>query len=346
MTSVNSFPTRLLATSSRMAMMEMQQKLNEAQTESTTGRHHDIGLALGARMGSDIGLRLQLASIDQAMNGSAEASMLAETTQNGLEAIKDLADHFRSMLTGIRTDREGRVLGAAKAHSSLGSLRDLMSAALDGRFIFAGLASDQIPLNAYEGGPRQVILDAFEQHFGFQTDDPAAVNVTSAQLTDFIDGAFSDLFSDPEWSATWSSASEDNLEFRLLSGQGVTLYTSANAPFVGELSSAFAMIEVLGRSNINAEAFKAAVEKSLVTISGAHGKIADEQARIGIGQAQLTRSRASMEDKRTAIMSALSAFESVDPYEAATRVNFLLTQLEGSYALTGRLSRLSLLNYI
>ena len=36
----------------------------------------------------------------------------------------------------------------------------------------------------------------------------------------------------------------------------------------------------------------------------------------------------------------------VDPYEAATRLNSLLTQIETSYTLTGRLQQLSLMRFI
>ena len=36
----------------------------------------------------------------------------------------------------------------------------------------------------------------------------------------------------------------------------------------------------------------------------------------------------------------------VDPYEAATRLNSLITQIETSYTLTGRIQQLSLMRYI
>lgn len=346
MTSVNTFPTRLLAISARTTMADMQRRLGEAQIESTTGRHHDIGLSLGSRMSADIGLRTQLGGIEQTMDGSADAFLLAEATQTGLGAISDLADHFRSMLTGLRFDREGRALGAATAQSSLGALRDLMSTTLDGKFIFSGLASDTPPLNVYENGPRQAVLDAFQQEFGFSPDDPAASSVTASQILDFVDGAFADLFSDPDWSSVWSSASDRTPAFRLPSGQGFSLSTTAKAPFASAISSAFTIIEVFGHSNVNADAFRTAVDKSLTIVSEAQGRIADEQSRIGLGQAQLKLSLSALETRKASIETALSAFESVDPYEAATRVNSLLAQLEGSYALTGRISRLSLLNYI
>ena len=46
------------------------------------------------------------------------------------------------------------------------------------------------------------------------------------------------------------------------------------------------------------------------------------------------------------IAKHISALESVDPYEASTRVTTLLTQIETSYAMTARIQQLSLLDYL
>ena len=46
------------------------------------------------------------------------------------------------------------------------------------------------------------------------------------------------------------------------------------------------------------------------------------------------------------IATHIGALEAVDPYEASTRVSTLMTQIETSYALTARIQRLSLLNYL
>ena len=42
----------------------------------------------------------------------------------------------------------------------------------------------------------------------------------------------------------------------------------------------------------------------------------------------------------------IGALENVDPFEASTRVSALLTQVETAYAMTARIQRLSLLNYL
>ena len=53
-----------------------------------------------------------------------------------------------------------------------------------------------------------------------------------------------------------------------------------------------------------------------------------------------------MEREKRDFTSAISRLEGVDAYETATRINVLMVQLETSYAVTGRINRLSLLSYI
>ncbi len=48
----------------------------------------------------------------------------------------------------------------------------------------------------------------------------------------------------------------------------------------------------------------------------------------------------------TIMTEHVNLLEGVDPYEASSRVNALLTQVETAYALTARLQRLSLINYL
>jgi flagellar hook-associated protein 3 FlgL len=42
----------------------------------------------------------------------------------------------------------------------------------------------------------------------------------------------------------------------------------------------------------------------------------------------------------------VDALEGVDPYEASSRLSALMNQIETAYAMTGRIQKLSLLNYL
>ena len=78
----------------------------------------------------------------------------------------------------------------------------------------------------------------------------------------------------------------------------------------------------------------------------AQSEIGAEQARIAMSEQRLNMAMEALQTRKNNLSSAVAELEGVDPYEAATRVNLLMTQLETSYALTGRISRLSLLSYI
>ena len=72
----------------------------------------------------------------------------------------------------------------------------------------------------------------------------------------------------------------------------------------------------------------------------------DLRTSVGIAseRVQNATDRASLQ--KDVFTSDLQELEAVDPYEVSARINELTLQLETSYALTGRLQRLSLLNFL
>ena len=346
MVAVNGIPTRLLLQPSRLGIADGQKRLADAQAEAATGRHTDVGLTLGARTGTDIKLRLSLGTLERSTSGVKQATLAADTVQDALAALSSLADRFRSTLVGASTSENGRGLTAALAVSALDSMQNSMSLTMNGRYLFSGLATDTPPLKAYSDGPRQTLLDAFQATFGMLPQDPAASALNADDVTNFINDVFGTFFSGTGWTSTWSAASSERPKFRLQSGERIDLSTTVNMPFAQKLAQAFALMDVFGQSNVNATAIAAVSKFSLILVSEAQVAIGDEQATIGIGQARLREERADLDQRKTRVTAAVSALESIDPYEAATRVNLLMNQLESSYALTGRLSRMSLLSYL
>lgn len=346
MVGLTAVPTRLLLQPCRMAIADGQRQLNQAQAESSTGRRADPGLMLGSQTGDVITLRTEITSLSQSKAAGEQAMIAAGLTQDALSALNSVAERFRSDLTGARSAGNGPSISASIALSSLGALDDKLIATHDGNFLFGGLASGSRPLNRYEDGPRQAIRDSFVTTFGFPPEDPAAANLSSDQVLDYIGGAFKSLFTDPGWSSVWSNASAETGKLRLGYDSSVIVSSTAHAPFARKLAEAFALVELVGSSKINAAAFSAATEKALVLSSEAQAEIASEQTGIGVGQSRVREIMLTMERRRETLSSAVSALEGVDPYEAATRVNLLMTQLEASYALTGRISRMNLLSYL
>ena len=343
---IDSIATRLLSQLPRTAIAEGQKQLAQAQTEAATGRHADMGMALGSRIGVTIDFRLRLDSVVNTLDQAKLADSRAELTQTSLSTLADLAKGFQSVLAGARGAENGKTLAATSGMLSLDAMQSTLSTSYDGQYIFGGMMSDSVPLSPYLAGPRQAVIGAFEAHFGFPPSDPAAAALSASDIGGFLDGTFSSLFEDTDWRSTWSAASTEGMQFRVGTGHAIDLQTTADRPFARTLAQAFSMVEMLGSSSISRDAFQVVADRSLARVSEAQLQIGSEQARIGAGQARLKLASEAMEREKRDFTSAIGRLEGVDAYETATRINVLMVQLETSYAVTGRINRLSLLSYI
>lgn len=340
-------PTLLMSTASRSAIKSAQQDLIAAQTEVGTGRHHDVGLVLGGRIGSSVGLRMKLDAMQRASESAEQASIKAGVAQTALGSTIELAQSFQSTLLGARGASGGQKLIREAAAAALQSLTGLINTTFDGRYLFGGINTDVPPLREFSGGvPEAAVTAAFLAHFGIGQNDPGVSQITGADMDSFIGGALSGVFSPVDWRMNWSEASDENLLQRATDGTPIDVAFSSNSAFVPKLTEAFAMMMSLGQGQLSAAAFEKTVDKSLALLVEAQRDIGAEQSRLGISQQVLKSSSRATEKLTASTLEAIRALESVDPYEAATRVNALMTQLESSYAVTGRISRMSLLNYI
>jgi flagellar hook-associated protein 3 FlgL len=344
---LNMVPSLLLTGAAKASISRTQVLLFEAQREVSTGRHHDLGLVLGSRTGTAIGLRMRYEEIVQAGEAGARAAVMADVTQSTLTAVDNLASNFLSVLTGARGAVQGQQLVSSAAREALESLAGLINSSFDGQYLFGGINSDTAPLVAYRNGtPEAAVTAAFHAAFGMLPDDPAVSGIAASEMEAFISGSFAAVFADPAWGANWSNASTINKMQRLGDGQQVGLSSNANDLSVRKLARAFSMMTGLGQGNLSQAAFEKTVDAAISLLSEAKLAIGGEQSRLGIAQQTLALSLDSAGMMKAAAAEAIAAMESVDPYEAATRVNVLMSQLESSYAVTGRISRMSLLNYI
>jgi flagellar hook-associated protein 3 FlgL len=69
-------------------------------------------------------------------------------------------------------------------------------------------------------------------------------------------------------------------------------------------------------------------------------------SQIGFNQQVVETAKTRLTDLSLVQKTQISAYETVDPYEAVTRMTNLETQLQASYEVAARLSSLSILNRI
>lgn len=347
--------TTLISTSSmtaamRLSLMKTQMKLAEAQKEVTTGRHADVGAALGYKTGQTLSLRQDHARLKTMIDTNSVVSTRLSSTQAGLKQLSDDAQLFVSQLIGARNAASGPTVVQNQARAALTSFTNALNTALDGAYLFAGINADVKPVTDYFATPtsanRQAVADAFLANFGTTIGDPANESISAADMQTFLDGPFGSLFADPDWTTNWSAASDQNVKNRISTSELIETSTNANHIGIRKLAAAYAMVADLGLESLNQAAYQAVVDTATRLAGEAVQDLASEQSRIGTAEERVANANDRMSIQIDILTNHIGLLEGVDPFEASTRVSALMTQVETAYAMTARIQNLSLLKYL
>lgn len=336
------------ASALRALVAKSKAELLQAQQEATTGTVFDIGLTLGSKSGQTVSLRKEYdrLSVLTDMNNLLQERMASTQTAAGT-AIENTQD-FLAGLTGANSTAEGAETIAQTARSMLNSVTGVLNTSFNGEYIFSGVNTDVKPIAAYaEGGSAQTaIRTAFEAHFGFGVDDAQVANITADEMTAFLEGDFADQFNDANWAANWSSASDTVIKSRISPTETAETSISANADGFRKAVMSFTMIAEFATIGLNSSAFEALTTQAMQTTTEAVSGMTGEQTKLGLSQSRTTAANTRIAAQQQILNTSVNDLEEVDPYEAAVRVNDLMSQIETSYALTVQLQNMSLLNYL
>ncbi|MBC2887560.1 flagellar hook-associated family protein [Ochrobactrum sp. CM-21-5] len=336
------------ASALRALVSKSKAELVKAQQEATTGTVFDVGLALGSKSGQTISLRKEYdrLSVLTDMNKLVQSRMT--TTQTATGAIIENMQNFLGDLTGANNTAESAATIGKSAHSILNSITGLLNTSFNGEYIFSGVNTDVKPIADYaDGGTAQsAIRQAFADHFGFGMDDPQVKNITGDEMTAFLEGDFAEQFNDANWDANWSNASDTVIKSRISPTETAETSISANVDGFRKTIMSAVMIAEFATIGLNSAAFGAMTSQAMQTTTQAITGATAEQTTLGLAQSRTEAASTRIAAQQKILNQSVLNLEEVDPYEAATRVNALKTQIETSYSLTVQLQSMSLLNYL
>jgi flagellar hook-associated protein 3 FlgL len=348
---VSSFiSTQSLSESSRLTILKLQQRLAVAQTEVSSERLADVGKTLGARTSETVSLRQDVSRLNNFVDTNASVSGALDVSQQALDNTAKTAQAFISTLIASRDTATGPQIVEGAAKAGMSALTDAMNTSFAGAFVFGGINNEAKPLQDYFGTPtpasRQSVADAFAAQFGFSQSDARVADITPAQMNNFLDTTFADLFEEPAWSANWSDASSQNTQARISPSETIDSSANANDVSFRKLAKVYTMLGDLGVKNMNHETFQAVIDKALGIAGGAVQDVAVQQAGLGTAQGRVSNSNTQMQAEVDILTKQVNGLEAVDPFDAATRVNELTTQLQTAFTITGRIQQLSLVNFL
>src|SRR5690606_22900512 len=178
--------------------------------------------------------------------------------------------------------------------------------------------------------------------------DPAAAEITAANMQSFLVNEFAALFGAAGWTdpATgWSSAADQPVKSRISSSELADTSVSANEEPFRQLAAAYSMMAALDPASLNQNALAVLVDTATALIGDAIAGVTRIAAAVGSTQARVAVASERLAIQADLLNSRINVLEGVDPNETATRLNDALVQLATSYAVKAKLSRLSLLKY-
>ena len=340
--------TNSISTTLRISSMKSRAALAQATKEATTGRLADVGKSLGALAGRDVVLRAELVDIEKLVDTNALVSGHLDVAQQRVGVLIDTAEAFQKDMLAARNSANGGGIVAQPASANLQSLIATLNVTMDGQYLFGGINTGVAPVNGYAAGsPSKTAIDAaFVATFGFPQSSPLVSSITAPAMQNFLDTTLQTEFDDPAWGANWSTASDQVMRSRISTTQTIDTSVSANEPGFRKLAMAYTMLSDLGTSNLNQAAFQAVVDTALLGVGDAINDLAGLGARLGTAQSLTTNATSRLQVQGDLITQQVTAMEKVDPEEASVRVTNLENQLDMSLALTARIQKLSILNYL
>ncbi|HET6377500.1 MAG TPA: flagellar hook-associated family protein [Methylocella sp.] len=341
--------TQSIASLLRQSVLRLQSDLASTEKELATGKHADIGLALAGRAGDSLSLQGETSRLQAIITANQTVSTRLAATANILGRLQESA---QELLDGI-LQGDGSPLNASTiqklGETNLKELISSLNTSVQGEHIFGGTNTAAPPITDYyapAAANKAAIDSAFLSAFGFMQNSELVADISGEGMKTFLDTQFSSLFDDLSWTTLWSSASSEMLTSRISKHEIIPASVSANLPVFQRLAEAYTMVASLGTDALNADAYRTLTLKAANLLKSAISSLIDVQANTGLVQSRINKAATDMSLQINILSMHIGDLENVNPYEAATRVASLQTQIQISYSLTSQLQHLSLVEFL
>jgi flagellar hook-associated protein 3 FlgL len=312
---------------------DLRTQVSRASQEVASGKHSDIGSTLRGDFSPLLAIDASLSRLTAYASNTTDAAFQTAAQQSAISGLTQLATGISTTLLAARNYSTPAQLDtlAADAKGRLASAVGLLNTQASGRAVFAGVATDTVPL-----GSADDMLAALQA---------AAVGATTAGQ---VAAAVNTWFADPLGFGAFYQGGDSLAPAPIAQGETAALSVTAMDQTLRDTLAGFAMAALVDRGVLAGDT----TERARLVHAAGQQLIATEDARttlaarIGTVEAQIETARTRNAAEETALGILRSEIGSSDPYEAATRLQTLQSQLESLYLVTARVSRLSLAEYL
>ena len=342
--------TAATAQAQRQSMLRGQAELQTLQQELASGRLADAPVTLGRDFSHAVEMRGHAERIEGYLATNGLLNSQLDAGQQALSRMVDLAHTVLGQLLALRDSTNGTGKLAELAKQGLASFTELANTTFKGDAVFGGDNTDQAPLAAFSDSPpsgnRLALTDAFASVFGFDMTDPAAASITPDAMTSFLEDAVDDNFGPVKWNINWSSATDGNSWRAISPDETVEIPANANADAFRDLAAGLSLAATFTEGAIVQPALGTVIGEAASLLGKAIAGLGEEQSRLGIVQQRVSDTSDRLSQQRDLLQRHADGLDGIDITDVSARLNAQMTQLEATYTISARISRLSLIDYL
>lgn len=319
----------------RQANAQLKSRLVMLTQEAASGVKSDMAQAVGGNFSHLAQVEARLT----ALTAYREVTAAAQAELAGLQAALDTIGKIGSeigagMSSGLTaTDQTSIAIRSRQARDDLDAVIGLMNVEIGGRFLLSGSAVETRTMGDAAG----ILADARAQVAGVT--DPIAI---AAAISDWFDaapgqGGFADNWFGGNTGTRTAATSSYTAVTQTLTGLDPSFRDILKGLVLGALADDPA-VALEDKASLLAQA-------GATTLAGVRA-LTMRRAEIGMQEEAIARDAARNAAETTAMSIARTRIVEADPYETASALTQTETSLQNLYALTARLARLSLTDYL
>lgn len=150
----------------------------------------------------------------------------------------------------------------------------------------------------------------------------------------------------PDWTVTYTGDSTGNLSARIDEETTLVYGVRGDDPGMVGITTALSDFAAIDLSTLTQAQFETLRDSTISILGEGLEKLTQAESQLGGKQGLLERTVERQLGLRSLYNDGILGIEGVDAHEAAIRLNSISDQLEATYAVTARMSKMSLLNYL
>lgn len=315
----------------------LQSEMNTLVQELTSGQVSIRDTALGSSYRAISGIERSLTMLDAYDLAATETEGLADTAQAALTGIQELTQEISVdlMAAGASATTARAEALVSVAREDFETVIARLNSDYAGRSVFAGVATDT-----------QAVADASVIFAALETEIGASGATTAAEVAAVVDAWFD--APDGYLDIGYLGSDTTLAPIAVTSGRSVELAVTAQDQGIRDTLKGFAMAILVESAPVSSDPDQqiALAEMAGETLLNANQALLMTRAEVGVVQETIEEAQVEAQTERSAMDLALAELLTIDPYDHATQLEQVQSQIEMLYALTVRTSSLKLTNYL